>query len=102
MELKMATKLPAKEKSKIIKTLKGWKKTRGRDSIEKNYAFKDFASAFSWMTQISLIAEEMNHHPEWFNVYNKVNVTLSTHDAGGITDLDVKLAKEMDKEFLNK
>ena len=49
------------------------------------------------MTQISLIAEKMDHHPEWFNVYNRVNVTLSTHDAGGITELDIKLAKEMDK-----
>ena len=91
----MATKLPTKEKSKIIKALKGWKKTRGRDSIEKNYVFKDFASAFSWMTQISLIAEKMDHHPEWFNVYNSVDVTLSTHDSGGVTQLDINMAKQM-------
>ena len=93
----MAEKLELKERNKILKTLKDWKKTRGRDSIEKNYIFKDFTSAFSWMTRIALIAEKMDHHPEWFNVYNKVNVTLSTHDAGGITELDIKLAKEMDK-----
>ena len=93
----MAKKLESKERNKILKTLKDWKKTRGRSSIEKNYIFKDFTSAFSWMTRIALIAEKMDHHPEWFNVYNKVNVTLSTHDAGGITELDIKLAKEMDK-----
>ena len=93
----MAEKLESKERNKILKTLKDWKKPRGRDSIEKNYIFKDFTSAFSWMTRIALIAEKMDHHPEWFNVYNRVNVTLSTHDAGGITELDIKLAKEMDK-----
>ena len=93
----MAKKLGNKERAKAIKTLKGWKKTRGRDAIEKNFVFKDFISAFSWMSRISLIAEKMDHHPEWFNVYNKVNVTLYTHDAGGVTDLDIKLAKEMDK-----
>ena len=93
----MAKKLESKERNKILKTLKDWKKTRGRHSIEKNFIFKDFTSAFSWMTRIALIAEKMDHHPEWFNVYNKVNVTLSTHDAGGITELDIKLAKEMDK-----
>ena len=93
----MAKKLGNKERAKAIKTLKGWKKTRGRDAIEKSFVFKDFITAFSWMTRISLIAEKMDHHPEWFNVYNKVNVTLSTHDAGGVTELDIKLAKEMDK-----
>ena len=93
----MAKKLGNKERAKAIKTLKGWKKTRGRDAIEKNFVFKDFISAFSGMSRLSLIAEKMDHHPEWFNVYNKVNVTLSTHDAGGVTELDIKLAKEMDK-----
>tara|TARA_B100000287_G_C20390717_1_gene685488 strand:+ start:33 stop:329 length:297 start_codon:yes stop_codon:yes gene_type:complete len=95
----MAKKLKSKERNKILKTLKGWKKTRGRDSIEKNFIFKDFKCAFSWMTRIALIAEKMDHHPEWFNVYNKVIVTLSTHDAGGITKLDLELAKKMDKSF---
>ena len=93
----MATKINTKERNKLLKRLKGWKKTRGRDAIEKSFVFKDFITAFSWMTRISLIAEKMDHHPEWFNVYNKVNVTLSTHDAGGVTELDIKLAKEMDK-----
>ena len=93
----MATKINTKERNKLLKRLKGWKKTRGRDAIEKSFVFKDFITAFGWMTRISLIAEKMDHHPEWFNVYNKVNVTLSTHDAGGVTELDIKLAKEMDK-----
>ena len=93
----MLTKLESKERNKFLKSLKDWKKTRGRDSIEKNYNLKDFTSAFSWMTKIALIAEKMDHHPEWFNVYNKVSVTLSTHDAGGVTELDIRLAKEMDK-----
>ena len=66
-------------------------------SIGRQIKFENFRSAFSFMTEIALVAEKMDHHPEWFNVYNKVNVTLSTHDAGGITELDIKLAKEMDK-----
>ena len=89
----MAEKLELKERNKILKTLKDWKKTRGRDSIEKNYIFKDFTSAFSWMTRIALIAEKMDHHPEWFNVYNKLVIDLMTHDASGITENDTKLAK---------
>ena len=104
----MATKLPTKEKSKIIKALKGWKKTRGRDSIEKNYGLSVRVegdlnlvtpeySIEKLKSATRILTERMDHHPEWFNVYNKVNVTLSTHDAGGITELDIKLAKEMDK-----
>tara|TARA_B100000767_G_scaffold158031_1_gene148482 strand:- start:466 stop:762 length:297 start_codon:yes stop_codon:yes gene_type:complete len=93
----MTNKLSVKTRNESLLKLKGWKKTRGRDSIEKEFIFKDFISAFSWMTNISMLAEKMDHHPEWFNVYNKVNVTLSTHDAGGITQLDIKLATEMDR-----
>ena len=93
----MANKLSVKTRNESLLKLGGWKKTRGRDSIEKEFIFKDFISAFSWMTNISLLAEKMDHHPEWFNVYNKVSVTLSTHDAGGITQLDIKLATAMDR-----
>ena len=93
----MANKLSVKTRTESLLKLRGWKKTRGRDSIEKEFIFKDFISAFSWMTNISLLAEKMDHHPEWFNVYNKVSVTLSTHDAGGITQLDIKLATAMDR-----
>jgi len=70
----------------------GWKRTDGRDAIEKKFAFKDFNEAFGFMTRVALTAEKMNHHPEWFNVYNRVEVTLSTHDCGGLSSKDVKLA----------
>ena len=94
----MITKLPTKRRQEALKTLKGWKKSRGKNAIEKDFIFKDFQTAFSWMTKIALIAEKMDHHPEWFNVYNKVEVTLSTHDSGGVTELDIEMAKEMNKK----
>lgn len=72
----------------------GW--TGGDDFITKVFKFKDFAEAFGFMSEIAVIAEGMNHHPEWFNVYNRVDVTLTTHDAGGVTDKDVALAKRME------
>ena len=75
----------------------GWKEVEGRDAITKTFEFKNFRQAFSWMTQVALRAEKMDHHPEWFNVYKTVEVTLSTHDAGGLTELDVKLARAMDQ-----
>lgn len=93
----MSKKLSTKIRNESLKKLNGWKKTRGKDCIEKEFLFKDFQSAFSWMTKMALVAEKMDHHPEWFNVYNKVNVTLTTHDAGGITKLDIDLAKIMNK-----
>jgi len=75
----------------------GWHHDAGRDALVKDYKFKNFTTAFGWVTQVALLAEKMDHHPEWFNVYNKVNVTLTTHDAGGLTELDVKLAEAMDR-----
>lgn len=74
----------------------GWTMVEGRDAIAKTFRFKDFNAAFGWMARAALIAEKMDHHPEWFNVYNRVEVTLSTHDAGGLTGLDVDLARRMD------
>lgn len=62
----------------------------------KTYTFKNFVEAFGWMTSAAIVAEKLNHHPEWFNVYKTVDVTLTTHDTGGLTDLDLKLAKRMD------
>ncbi|KMW60612.1 Pterin-4-alpha-carbinolamine dehydratase [Candidatus Rhodobacter oscarellae] len=74
----------------------GWQMVEGRDAIQKSYQFKNFVEAFGFMTRAALWAEKWNHHPEWFNVYRSVDVTLSTHDADGLTELDVKLAKKMD------
>uniref|UniRef100_A0A1I7UGP3 4a-hydroxytetrahydrobiopterin dehydratase n=1 Tax=Caenorhabditis tropicalis TaxID=1561998 RepID=A0A1I7UGP3_9PELO len=70
----------------------GWKLVEGRDAIQKVFLFKDFNEAFGFMTRVGLKAEKMDHHPEWFNVYNKVDITLSTHDCGGLSQNDVKLA----------
>jgi 4a-hydroxytetrahydrobiopterin dehydratase len=80
-----------------VKQLGGWKAAEGRDAIEKTYRFDDFNQAFGWMSRVALAAEKLDHHPEWFNVYARVEVLLATHDAGGVTDLDVQLAKIMDK-----
>ena len=77
--------------------LAGWTEVAGRDAISKKFVFKDFNQAFGFMTRAALVAEKMDHHPEWFNVYKTVEVTLATHDAGGVTELDVKLATEMDR-----
>ncbi len=76
---------------------RGWKHDAARDSISKSFRFKGFAGAFGWMTQIALMAEKLDHHPEWFNVYNRVEVTLTTHDARGLTELDLQLAEVMDQ-----
>jgi 4a-hydroxytetrahydrobiopterin dehydratase len=75
----------------------GWQRTEGRDAITKRFVFGDFNEAFGWMTRIALVAEHMNHHPEWFNVYKTVDVTLTTHDVGGLSNLDVALASKMDR-----
>lgn len=79
-----------------LTTLTGWKLVEGREAITKRYVFRDFSEAFGWMTRVALLAETMGHHPEWFNVYRTVEVTLATHDAGGLTELDVRLAHAMD------
>ncbi len=78
--------------------LEGWSPVAGsRDAIAKTFRFADFNAAFGFMTRTALMADKLDHHPEWFNVYNRVEVTLATHDADGVTDLDVKLAQFMDK-----
>lgn len=75
----------------------GWQMVEGRDAIAKTFVFKDFVAAFGWMTRCALIAEKINHHPEWENVFKTVKVTLSTHDVGGLSDLDIRLARAMDR-----
>jgi len=93
----MAQKLSAEARKAALSRLAGWSEVGGRDAISKTFTFKDFNQAFGFMTRVALVAEKMDHHPEWFNVYKKVEVTLSTHDAGGVTELDVKLAEAMDR-----
>ena len=82
--------------SDILKDLPGWELHGSRPALVKVFKFKDFNEAFSWMTKIALYAEKINHHPEWFNVYKTVDVTLATHDVGGVSELDIKMAKAMD------
>ena len=82
--------------TEVMSQLSGWSIVQGRSAIMKSFKFKSFGQAFGFMTEVALIAEKMDHHPEWFNVYSRVDVTLTTHSAGGITDLDVKLAQAMD------
>lgn len=74
----------------------GWAMAEGRDAIQKSFVFANFVEAFGFMTRAALWAEKLNHHPEWANVYKTVDVTLTTHDTGGLSDLDAKLAKKMD------
>jgi 4a-hydroxytetrahydrobiopterin dehydratase len=93
----MRDKLSGDARKAAMARIPGWSETPGRDAIAKRFIFKDFNAAFGFMTRAALIAEKMDHHPEWFNVYKTVDVTLSTHDAGGLTELDVKLAEAMDR-----
>ncbi len=93
----MAQKLTSEARKIALAKLHGWSEVAGRDAITKKFVFKDFNEAFGFMTRAALVAEKLDHHPEWFNVYKNVEVTLSTHDAGGVTELDVKLAETMDR-----
>ncbi|WP_298840143.1 4a-hydroxytetrahydrobiopterin dehydratase [uncultured Roseobacter sp.] len=74
----------------------GWQMVDGRDAIAKTFVFGNFVEAFGWMTRAAIWAEKLNHHPEWDNVYKTVNVVLTTHDTGGLSDLDAQLARKMD------
>lgn len=80
-----------------LKALPEWSKVSHRNAITRNFKFKDFNAAFGFMTRAALVAEKMDHHPEWFNVYNKVEVTLTTHSEGGVSRLDITLAKALDE-----
>ena len=92
----MAEKLSAAERAKALGELSGWSELSGRDAIARSFKFKTFSEAFGFMARAALAAEKMDHHPEWTNVYNRVDVVLTTHSAQGITELDVKLARKMD------
>jgi 4a-hydroxytetrahydrobiopterin dehydratase len=91
------SKLEGDARKQALAELKDWREVSGRDAIAKTFIFKDFNHAFGFMTRVALAAEKMDHHPEWSNVYKTVEVTLSTHDAGGVTAKDIALAKTMDK-----
>jgi 4a-hydroxytetrahydrobiopterin dehydratase len=93
----MVAKLDLAARSSALVSLKGWTEVEGRDAISKRFVFADFNAAFGWMARVALLAEKMDHHPEWSNVYRTVDVTLSTHDAGGLSDLDIAMAKAMDQ-----
>jgi 4a-hydroxytetrahydrobiopterin dehydratase len=93
----MAEKLSGEARTSALARLKGWREVAGGDAIAKKFVFKDFNEAFGFMARAALVAEKLDHHPEWSNVYKTVDVTLSTHDAGGLTELDIKLAEAMDK-----
>ncbi len=80
-----------------LSSLSGWSRSAERDALVKGFRFADFSMAWSWMTRVALLAETMNHHPEWSNAYNRVEVLLTTHDAGGVTELDLRMARFMDE-----
>ncbi|MBI5165133.1 MAG: 4a-hydroxytetrahydrobiopterin dehydratase [Magnetospirillum sp.] len=92
----MAELLSASDRSTALLGLEGWDECEGRDAICKHFTFRDFRDAFAFMTRVALDAERMNHHPEWSNTYNRVAVTLTTHDAGGLTQNDIRLAQAID------
>ncbi len=93
----MIARLTDAERAELLPTLQGWNHQAERDALTKRFTFDDFVGAFGFMTRVALLAEKADHHPEWSNVYNKVSITLTTHDAGGVTDKDVKLAGEIDR-----
>ena len=93
----MPEKLSGSAREEALAGLPDWSPVADRDAIARAYRFADFSAAFAFMTAVAAVAEEMNHHPEWFNVYNRVEVTLSTHDAGGLSERDIKLATAIDR-----
>ena len=93
----MPEKLTGEPRKAALAKLAGWSEVEGRDAIARKFVFKNFSEAFGFMSRAALMAEKLDHHPEWFNVYKTVEVTLSIHDAGGVTELDIKLAEAMNR-----
>lgn len=93
----MAQKLSGEARKVALSKLDGWSEVKDRDAISRKFVFRDFNEAFGFMARAALVAEKLDHHPEWFNVYKTVDVTLSTHDAGGVTERDIRLAEAMNK-----
>ena len=94
----MAEKLSSAARAAALDDLADWDAVQDRDAIAKTFTFKSFIEAFGFMARVALHSEKMNHHPEWSNVYNRVSIVLTTHDADGLTELDVKLAKKIEAE----
>src|SRR5258708_22808595 len=92
----MVDKLAGSARQAALASISGWSDVAGRDAISKSFKFADFNAAFGFMSRVALLAEKQDHHPEWFNVYNRVEITLSTHDAGGLSQRDIALAKAID------
>jgi 4a-hydroxytetrahydrobiopterin dehydratase len=92
----MVDKLSAEARRDALAELTDWGQVEDRDAIEKSFKFKSFSEAWGFMNRVALAAEKLNHHPEWSNVYNRVDILLSTHDCGGLSELDIKLAKRID------
>jgi 4a-hydroxytetrahydrobiopterin dehydratase len=92
----MVVKLTEAERSAALAELPGWTYDAERDAIRRSFRFEDFTAAFGFMTSVALMAEKADHHPEWFNVYNRVDIELTTHDAGGLSVRDVALARKID------
>ena len=90
-----AEKLDKAELAEAMRELDGWSRAVDRDAIVKRFSFANFSEAFAFMTRGAMMAEKLNHHPEWFNVWNRVDVVLTTHDVAGLTELDLKLARAM-------
>lgn len=93
----MVEKLVGGDRASALAGLKGWSEVPGRDAIQRTFTFADFSEAFGFMVRAALVAEKMNHHPEWSNVYKTVSVVLTTHEAGGLTGRDIRLAEAMDR-----
>jgi 4a-hydroxytetrahydrobiopterin dehydratase len=93
----MIEKLTAEERAAALKELTGWQEVAGRDAIQRSFTFRNFNEAWGFMTRVALMAEKADHHPEWSNVYNRVDILLTTHDCNGLSARDVKLAKGIDK-----
>ncbi|CAA7614946.1 putative pterin-4-alpha-carbinolamine dehydratase [Magnetospirillum sp. LM-5] len=93
----MSAKLSGSERAQALDGLPGWGEVAGRDAIAKSFKFKDFPAAFAFMTHVALVAEKMDHHPEWTNVWNRVDITLSTHDFSGVTAKDIALAQAIER-----
>ena len=93
----MVQKLDAASRANALAHLTAWAELQGRDAITRTFKFKDFNAAFGFMSRVALMAEKMDHHPEWFNVYNRVDVTLTTHDCSGLSERDIKLAQFMEQ-----